>query len=40
MHWTEPLGFATGAFRVWLMVRRSVWNFPIRLVVYERSVVS
>ena len=29
--WPEIWGFATGAWCVWLVVRQSVWNFPVGL---------
>jgi hypothetical protein len=29
MAWTEIAGFVTGAVCVWLVVIRSIWNFPV-----------
>lgn len=29
MTWTEIAGFVTGAACVWLVVLRSIWNFPV-----------
>lgn len=32
MDWTEIAGFVTGALCVWLVVKRSIWNFPVGMV--------
>ena len=32
--WTEILGFITGAACVWLLVKQSIWNWPIAIVNY------
>lgn len=29
MSWTEIAGFITGGLCVWLVIRRSIWNFPV-----------
>lgn len=31
MLWTEVAGVVTGALCVWLVVRRSIWNYPVGL---------
>ena len=30
-HWTELLGAALGLIQIWLLVRRSIWNFPVAM---------
>ena len=30
-HWTELLGSALGLIQIWLLVRRSIWNFPVAM---------
>jgi nicotinamide mononucleotide transporter len=31
--WTEIAGAALGLIQIWLLVRRSVWNFPVAMVM-------
>ena len=30
-HWTELLGSVLGLVQIWLLVRRSIWNFPVAM---------
>lgn len=30
-HWTELLGAVLGLIQIWLLVRRSIWNFPVAM---------
>ncbi len=30
-HWTELLGSVLGLVQIWLLVRRSIWNFPMAM---------
>ena len=30
-HWTELLGSVLGLIQIWLLVRRSIWNFPVAM---------
>ncbi|MFM5918366.1 MAG: nicotinamide riboside transporter PnuC [Novosphingobium sp.] len=30
-HWTELLGSLLGLIQIWLLVRRSIWNFPVAM---------
>ena len=39
MDWTEIAGFITGAACVWLLVRGSIWNFPVGMVNYVLFII-
>lgn len=30
-HWSELLGSVLGLIQIWLLVRRSIWNFPVAM---------
>lgn len=32
-HWTEIAGVVLGLIQIWLLVRRSIWNFPVAMVM-------
>lgn len=39
-NWIQLLGAVLGLFQIWLLVRRSVWNFPVAMVMVTLFAVT